>query len=709
MIKTFHSTLTRKMVLAGVGLGALAWVVDAFWDATVAHKGLFADEFLSPAPGELSIRFLTSVIFIGFGIYSSSLFERARRSDEDRRAADTRYQDLFENANDLIQSVSPDGKFLYVNRAWRETLGYTPDEITRLTVFDVIHPDSQPHCMELFRRLMAGERIGDIEAIFITRDRRPVMVEGSVNCSMVDGRPAATRGIFRNVTDHRIAEEFIKNILESVDEGFLIIGADFRVLSANKAYCRKLKLDEAAVVGRHCYDVSHHSARPCYEEGEECAVKRTFDTGEPYTAIHQHYDTDGKVIIIEIKSFPLKDPLGRIVSAIEIHNDITERRALEEQLRHAQKMEAVGTLAGGVAHDFNNILTAITGYGSLLQMKIARDNALRPHVDSILAATERAANLTQSLLAFSRKQVMSLKYADLESVLKRVEKLLERLIGEDIELRILCTANATIKADVGQIEQVLINLATNARDAMPSGGKLLLACSTGHLGVDFIREHGFGKQGDYGIISITDTGHGMDRKTISRIFEPFFTTKEVGKGTGLGLSIVYGIVKQHGGYITVTSEPGQGTVFKLYLPLQQAAADQAGSDESELPQGGSGTVLIAEDDDAVRVLSRRVLEGFGYSVIEAADGQEAIDRYRENNGGSVDLLILDVIMPNRSGKEVYDAIRAMNPGIKALFMSGYTAEIVRRRGMLDPGVHFLSKPVSPRELLGKVGEILKEK
>jgi CheY-like chemotaxis protein len=240
---------------------------------------------------------------------------------------------------------------------------------------------------------------------------------------------------------------------------------------------------------------------------------------------------------------------------------------------------------------------------------------------------------------------------------------------------------------------------------MPSGGKLVIESTTANLGVDFIRSHAFGKQGEYALIAVTDTGHGMDRKTETRIFEPFFTTKEVGKGTGLGLSIVYGIVKQHGGYITVYSEPGHGTTFKLYLPLQQSAADMPGTTESDLPQTGSGTVLIAEDDDAVRVLSRRVLEGFGYTVIEAADGEEAIERYREQSH-PVDLLILDVIMPRRNGKEVYEAIRDVNPGIKALFMSGYTAEIIKRRGMLDPGQHFVSKPVSPRELLAKVSEIL---
>jgi PAS domain S-box-containing protein len=523
---------------------------------------------------------------------------------------------------------------------------------------------------------------------------------------MADGRPVATRGIFRNITEHKHAEEFINNVLESVDEGFIVISRDFRIISVNKAYCSKLKLPSHIVIGRHCHEISHHMSAPCYEEGEDCAVRRTFETGEPHTAVHTHYDKEGNSVYIEVKSFPLKNSRGEIISAIEIHNDITEKKKLEEQLRHAQKMEAVGTLAGGVAHDFNNILTAIIGYGSLLQMKMDENDPLRSNVDSILASTERAANLTQSLLAFSRKQILAPKLADMNTIVRRVEKLLARLIGEDVEIQPdLHGGPLTIKADTGQIEQVLINLATNARDAMPQGGRLTLETTSVELDNEYAKEHGYGKPGRYALLTVTDTGSGMDKKTVERIFEPFFTTKAAGKGTGLGLAIVYGIVKQHGGYINVYSESGMGSVFRVYLPLVTASVEAAKTSESPAPQGGTETILVAEDDASVRNLTKSVLQGFGYTVIEASDGEEAIHKFMQCKE-AIQLLILDVIMPKKNGREAYDEIRKINPAIKTLFTSGYTAEIIHRKGILENGANFLSKPASPRELLNKIKEIL---
>jgi signal transduction histidine kinase/ActR/RegA family two-component response regulator len=445
---------------------------------------------------------------------------------------------------------------------------------------------------------------------------------------------------------------------------------------------------------------------PCYESGEDCVVRRTFETGEPHTAVHTHYDKEGDPVYTEVKSFPLKNSRGEIISAIEIHNDVTEKKKLEEQLRHAQKMEAVGTLAGGVAHDFNNILTAIIGYSSLMQMKMDENDPLRPSVNSILASTERAANLTQSLLAFSRKQIITPKHVDMNAIIRRVEKLIERLIGEDIEItQALHGEPLPIKADTGQIEQIMINLATNARDAMPQGGKLTIETGAVELGNDYIKAHGYGKPGKYALLTVTDTGTGMDRKTVERIFEPFFTTKSTGKGTGLGLAIVYGIVKQHGGYISVYSEPGMGTTFKVYLPQIKAVIEYAKPVSAPVPNGGTETLLVAEDDSSVRNLTTAVLQGFGYTVLEASDGEEAIRKYRDNKD-TIQLLILDVIMPRKNGREAYDEIRKMNPAVKALFTSGYTEEIIHKKGLLEDGVHFLSKPVSPKELLHKVKAML---
>ncbi len=629
-----------------------------------------------------------------------------KKEEQALQESEARYRDLFENANDLIQSVAADGTFQYVNRAWREALGYSADEASRLALLDVIHPDFRQHCTEIFRRATAGEKLDHVEFLLMTKSGKSLIVEGNIHCSIVDGVAVATRGIFRDITEHRHATEFVKNVLESVDEGFTVINPQYRILSANKAYADKLKMSVQDIIGKYCYEVSHRITMPCFEAGEDCAVRKAFETGARHTAIHVHYDKDGSALYIETKAFPLKDSLGRIVSAIEIHNDVTEKKRLEDQLRHAQKMEAIGTLAGGIAHDFNNILTAIIGYGTLLQLKIPANDALRSYVDQILTSTERAASLTQSLLAFSRKQPMHFKTVDLVALVERAQKLLSRLIGEDIDIKIV--ANRTpvmIKADIGQIEQVLMNLAANARDAMPKGGLLTIETTIADLNAEFIRTYGYGKVGTYGLLHVSDTGTGMEEMTLKRIFEPFYTTKEVGKGTGLGLSIVYGIIKQHGGYINASSEPGKGTTFMLYVPLISAPLEDALPAEPDDLEGGLATILVAEDDDNVRNLTHAVLEGFGYTVIDAVDGEDALKKFKEHEK-EIQLLCMDILMPKKNGTEVYETIKQDHPDVKALFTSGYSSDLMRAKGILVDDAGFLAKPVSPRDLLKHVRKIL---
>ena len=391
---------------------------------------------------------------------------------------------------------------------------------------------------------------------------------------------------------------------------------------------------------------------------------------------------------------------------ITINLDITERKLLEEQLRQAQKMEAVGQLAGGVAHDFNNILTAIMGYAGILRMKTEDDHALAPIVSQILKATERASALTGSLLAFSRKQAVSTKATRVNDILSNVERFLERLIGEEIEF--VCAPGPeglTIMADVAQIEQMLVNLATNAKDSMPDGGTLLIRARQAELDDEYVRAHGYGSPGRYALLEVSDTGDGIDEATREKIFEPFFTTKDVGKGTGLGLALVYGTIKQHGGYINVNSEVGQGTTFSVYLPLVAAEAESVEAEESALPPGGTETVLLAEDDETLRGLARTVLEEFGYTVILAVDGEDAVNKFAENSQ-KVQLLILDVVMPRMNGREVYNEIGRRHGGVKTLFISGYTGDILTDKGVINEGLNFIAKPVPPTELLRKVRDIL---
>ena len=415
---------------------------------------------------------------------------------------------------------------------------------------------------------------------------------------------------------------------------------------------------------------------------------------------------DGSMRWIRDIAFPVQNASGEVYRVVGIAEDITDHKKLEDQLRHAQKMEVVGQLAGGIAHDFNNILTVIIGFATLLQKKIGENSPLNDDLNHILTAAERAANLTRSLLAFGRKQVINLRPVNLNDIISGIEKLLSRLLREDIELKtILAKEDLIAIADSEQIEQVLINLVTNARDAIPDGGQLIIETCRVKLDNEFIRAHGYGVPGMYALISVTDTGVGMDEKTIKRIFEPFFTTKEVGKGTGLGLSIVYGIIKQHNGYINAYSEVGKGTVFKIYLPLTEFKAKDAELTQFTIPKGGIETVLLAEDDADVRRLTKTTLKEFGYKVIEAVDGEDAVEKFVEKKE-RIQLLILDVIMPKKNGKEVLDVIRKISPNIKALFMSGYPAQIIQNKEILEKRLSFVSKPISPIEFLKKVREVL---
>ncbi|HEY7511658.1 MAG TPA: PAS domain S-box protein [Vicinamibacteria bacterium] len=395
---------------------------------------------------------------------------------------------------------------------------------------------------------------------------------------------------------------------------------------------------------------------------------------------------------------------GLVITA----RDITERETLEAQLLQAQKIEAVGRLAGGIAHDFNNLVTAILGYADLLARRLPAADALRRHVEEITRAAERAASLTQQLLAFSRKQVLQPRVLDVREVLESAQGLLRRLIGEDIELIILADAAVgRVRADPVQLEQVLLNLAINARDAMPQGGRLVLEAADVDFDETYAREHVGGRPGPFVMIAVSDTGHGMDRETQARIFEPFFTTKEMGKGTGLGLSTVYGIVKQSGGYIWVYSEPGRGTTFKVYLPrvAQPAAEDTARVPATGPVAGGSETVLLVEDEDSVRELVEELLRAAGYDVLTAGRPADAL-RLADDCAGPLHLLITDVVMPQMAGPDLARRLRGMRPGLKVLYLSGYSPGIVADRGVLEEGAMFLQKPFSAEALETKVRETL---
>jgi PAS domain S-box-containing protein len=490
--------------------------------------------------------------------------------------------------------------------------------------------------------------------------------------------------------------------------GVILVAIDSgqRVTMINRQGCEIIGYPEEELRHKNWFDNFvplnyREQAREAFVQMGKCPAGEYAHMESPVLTV------SGNVRVIEWCHIPLTDEDGAFAGMLSSGEDITERKSLELQLRHSQKMEAIGQLASGVAHDFNNILTVIFGYCSLMKKQIGEDNPLHLHINQMLAAAEWATSLTRSLLVFSRKEPITPQKVNLNYIITNLGKFIRRIIGEDILLIIdLNEEPLEVNVDTGQIEQVMMNLSINARDAMEKGGTLIITTSFLELGFTFVKAHGYGTPGKYALITVSDTGKGMDEKTRRRIFEPFFTTKEEGKGTGLGLSIVYGIVKQHSGFINVYSEQGKGTTFRIYLPLikRKTAADE---DVPVLPppKRGSETILVAEDDVSVRKLIYTLLSDFGYVVILAEDGQDAVDKFAANSE-RIKLVIMDVIMPRKSGKDAHDEIRRLNPSTKVLYISGYTAEIIEVRGDIEAGTELITKPVQPLDLLGKIREIL---
>lgn len=1015
-----------------------------------------------------------------------------RLAEEALRESEKRYRDLVENIADLVQSVAPDGTLIYANRAWRETLGYEEKEVQGLPLFGIIHPDSLEHCQELFQRVMAGEEVKGIETKFVTKDGRTLLVEGSAGCRFADGKPVATHGIFRDVTERKRAEEALRlsavqwqSTFDAMADGVFLLDSKQRIEKCNESICKLLRKTSEELLGHHCWEVVHRTSAPiegcphvcmletheresmglalgdraydvtadpvldqngrvmgsvhilkdvterkraeeavreseekwrslvenapdivmtvardgtiqfinrtvpgltveevigkriyefvpseyhdtlreCVEgvfetgeagsyetagagpdgstswystrvapvrrEGrvvatthlcrdvtnqkraEEALRQRTRDLGErvkeqqclyaasrlmaepgkPLDAVfeavvdviragwqypeitcarisfgdqrfttrnfracswkqvanilvsgemagtvevcyleekpvmfegpfvaeerslidalateigrfierrraeerlrasEQKYravventadvaysadaegmltflgpqavrygvapeeavsrnllefvvpedrervarDTarsmatgegcptefrvhgpDGRTHWFEDQGVILRNASGEVTGVSGALRDITERkeaekilRETEEQLRQSQKLEAIGRLAGGVAHDFNNMLGAIIGYGDVILTGLAKGDPLRKDIEHIKSAADRAAALTRQLLAFSRKQALQPKVMDLNAHITGLEKMLRRLIGEDVELAAtLADDLGPVRADPGQIDQIVMNLAVNARDAMPEGGKLTIETANVELDEDYAKGHVGVAPGPHVMLAVSDTGCGMDAETRSQIFEPFFTTKETGKGTGLGLSTVYGIVKQSGGSIWVYSEPGEGTTFKIYVPRVEEAVEAVGRQEpTEAQVGGSETILVVEDEEVLRRLVCRILRLAGYTVLEAANGGEAL-MLCEQHDGAIHLLVTDVVMPKIGGRKLAERVAPLRPKMKLAYMSGYTDDAVVRNGQLPPGVPFIQKPFTASNLTRTVREVL---
>ena len=506
----------------------------------------------------------------------------------------------------------------------------------------------------------------------------------------------------------RVSERRFRALVEESWDAIALFAADGTITYGSPATTRLLGYDLAEFVGRNAMEFIHPDDRAAV------VLRLEEVTSRPRSRLHvaarvQHKNGTWRYLEGVLTNL-LDDP--SVAAIVNNYRDVTDRRVLEEQIMLSQKMEAIGRLAGGVAHDFNNILTAIGGYADLLMADFPPDDKRRGDIDEIHRATERAASLTQQLLAFSRRQVMQPKVISLNALIPEIEKMLRRLIGEDILFATVLHPRAgNVRADPGQLEQVIVNLAVNARDAMPApnGGRLTIETRNVELDESYAADHPGVTPGRYVMLAVTDTGIGMDEETKSRIFEPFFTTKARGKGSGLGLATVYGIVRQTGGHIWPYSEPGTGTTMRVYLPCVDDPADPIEHPSEAPPESlrGTETILLVEDEAPVRSVTRQLLERNGYTVLEAADGRTALSLINgERDPVHVDLLLTDVIMPGMSGRELADQMKAHRPQLRVLFMSGYTDDAVVRHGMLEPGLAYLEKPFRPPVLLRKVREVL---
>ncbi len=637
---------------------------------------------------------------------------QARRA---MRESEERLRSIIDNSGSIIWVKDLDGRFTVVNAYMLSALNLKSEEVLGKTVYDLFPAEVAREYADNDRQVIASGRALDVEERAVLPDGPHVFLSVKFPLRGPDGAVSAISAICTDITRIKAVEESLKVqhekfrnlsleyrvLLDNVPDGIVYLAPDGRIRWTNAAANSFFRMDGDAVCrGKIC----HEAFWGCESACPDCPVMKSVQTGRNENGEMGSSDDERKY---EVRAVPIKDEAGTVKGVIEIIRDITEHRKLEQQFRQAQKMESIGTLAGGVAHDFNNILSAILGYGEIVLDTLDDDAPQREGMNAIIEAGLRAAHLTKDLLLFSRKQVSEKNTVDINSVIERIEKFIRRIIGEDIQCRTqLYRKPVLINADAHQIEQVLMNLATNARDAMPEGGVFTITTDITELDEDFMEAHGFGSPGRYVRMTVSDTGKGMERGTLDKMFEPFFTTKEMGKGTGLGLAVVYGIVRDHQGYIHAYSEPEHGTVFNVYLPVEEGKEYSAWQPiVNQKPAGGNEVILLAEDEVSVRKLFSTVLRRSGYTVIEAVDGEDAVRKFKEQ-ANSVDLFVFDLVMPRLDGKKAFETIRELKSDVKGIFVSGYAPENIRSQDLFDLRAEVLYKPVSPRDLLSKVRRVL---
>ncbi len=619
---------------------------------------------------------------------------------------------LAENTDTVILAYDMDRRLLYVNPAVERQTGYSLEEMHHRRFVDWVHPEDNARMVALWEKLYQGEGYSGVEFRIITKSGAVKWFLSSWGPLLDEhGKLIGVQGREIGITDRKEAEQRLRmsEMRLAKAQAIAHLGIWEQDLITDELYWSEethrifgIPLSEPVTVELFFKCVAPEDLAPLQK-----AMRKALDDRSVYAIDHRILRPDGTERYVHEQAEIVYDADGKSRRLIGTVQDITQSRRLQEQLRQAQKMEAVGQLAGGVAHDFNNLLTAVIGHSELLLHKLDQKHPLRPEIEEIKKAGERAALLTRQLLAFSRKQVLQPVVLDLNSLVESMSKMLRRLIREDIHLVTVPYAGLwSVKADPGQMQQVILNLVLNARDAMPRGGMLTIGLANVELDETHQHHQVAMKPGRYVVLAVSDSGEGMDAATQARIFEPFFTTKAQGKGTGLGLSTVYGIIKQSGGYIWVDSEPRKGATFEIYLPrAEEAAAPE--NQTADAPQYGPGfkTILLVEDDTSVRSPIRRMLERAGYRVLEAGEAQEAVKVAIQHNA-ALDLMLTDVVMPRMSGRQLAERMAVLYPGMKVLYMSGYADDALVREAAAEQGRDFIEKPFTSLTLVRKVREVL---
>ena len=665
------------------------------------------------ARGQLLVAGIAVLLSLGIS-YARLIFthREQQRSSEALRQQHSLLEAIIEGTTEAIYVKDRQGRYLMINSAGARSIGQPVQEILGKSDSELFSPDSAASIMERDRELMEDGIMRTYEETGKADGVRRTYLSTKGPYRDARGRVIGLVGISVDITERYQAaealaesEERFRTIFDGSPVGMVVIGMDGRVVTSNTACRKMLGIGEQEILTTEVFDALTH---PEHREPDAARYRELAAGAIGQIRQEKRYILrDGRTAWADLLLYLLRGRNGEPRYIIGMAIDISEQKLLETQLRQSQRMETIGRLAGGMAHDFNNLLTVIKGYCDLVLDRTQSDPLLHNQIEHIEKASDQAASLTRQLLAFSRQQVLEPRVFNLNALVLNAKKMLQRLIGEDIEMVTLTAENlGAVKADPGQIEQVILNLVVNARDAMPNGGKLMLETANVDLDEAFAQAHLGAKPGKHVMLAVTDTGTGMNEETIAHIFEPFFTTKELGKGTGLGLSMVYGIVKQSGGHIWLTSELGKGTIFKTYLPRVDEPVEETRRALRPMEAAqGSETILLVEDDPQVRELTRDILKMRGYDVLVTSGPGEALEVCKQRTG-PIHLLLTDVVMPGMNGSEMATQMAVLRPGIKVMFMSGYTDNAVLQDGRLSKGLFFLQKPFTPSALGKKVRDIL---